>query len=39
MFLEKREDYWNWDKLIQHSQTIEELTPFEKEKVKRAFLF
>jgi hypothetical protein len=39
MSLEKREDYWNWDKLIQHSQTIEELTPFEKEKVKRAFLF
>jgi hypothetical protein len=35
----RAEDYWNWDKLIQHSQIIEKLTPFEKEKVKRAFQF
>ncbi|RSN72489.1 hypothetical protein [Candidatus Methanodesulfokora washburnensis] len=39
MILERLEDYWNWEKLIQHSQTIEELTPFEKERVKRAFQF
>jgi len=39
MILERVEDYWNWEKLIQHSQTIDGLSPFEKEKVKRAFQF
>jgi ribosomal protein L19 len=39
LILKKVEDYWNWEKLIEHSQTIKELTFLEKERVKRAFQF
>jgi len=35
--LEKHEDYENWEKLIQHCQTLEGLTDLEKERAKRAF--
>jgi hypothetical protein len=36
---QRLEDCYDWDKLIQHSQTLEGFTPFEKEKCKRAFRF
>jgi len=36
--LEKHEDYADWEKLIKHCETLEELTELEKEKAKRAFM-
>jgi|GEM_PF-1167592 len=36
--LKKPADYWNWERLIEHCDTLEELTDFEKEKAKQAFL-
>jgi hypothetical protein len=39
IIFKKLEDYYDWDKLIQHSQILEGFTPFEKEKCKRAFQF
>ncbi|KPK99609.1 MAG: hypothetical protein AMJ91_07225, partial [candidate division Zixibacteria bacterium SM23_73_3] len=35
--LKKSADYWNWERLIKHCDTLEELTAFEKERAKRAF--
>lgn len=35
--LKKSADYWNWERLIEHCDTLEELTAFEKEMAKRAF--
>lgn len=37
--LEKEEDYMDWDKLINHCETINNLTELEREKAKRAFVF
>lgn len=37
--LEKHEDYMDWEKLINHCETLDELTELEKEKAKRAFGF
>jgi len=38
MILRHPEDYTNWEKLIQHCETIDGLTELEKEKAKRAFV-
>ena len=35
--LKKSADYWNWERLIDHCDTLEELTAFEKERAKWGF--